>query len=124
MKMLCLSMTSSGSSVGLGVGESGSLGAGGMLSESATALASRFTRGPRPTATGAHCGAGCFVLFGLLCLMLGGAGSGFLMFVLAVGASVLMFAVGDSTVKKQLPHWEEKTNMYEHGWLCLQCGNA
>lgn len=43
---------------------------------------------------------------------------------LAVGGSVALFISGKSISAKKRPAWLEKVKMYEHGWVCLQCGHS
>jgi hypothetical protein len=124
--MLCLSMTKSGTSVGVGVTDSGSVGVGGALTGSMTELARKFTPGPAPTATAENGCGGCLVLLALVLLVasFGDHSEYFLFALLAAGGAVALFMSGKSITARKRTAWLEKVKMYEHGWICFQCGQA
>lgn len=43
---------------------------------------------------------------------------------LAIGAAVGAFIWGNRIAAEKRPAWLEKVKMYEHGWVCLQCGHS
>lgn len=76
VKLLCLSMTKSGSAIGVGVSDSGSVGVGGALTGSMTELARQFAPGPSPSAPAEYGCGGCLALLGLLLLITGLSAAG------------------------------------------------
>src|SRR3974390_3232291 len=94
VKLLCLSMTKSGSAVGVGVSDSGSVGVGSALTGSMTELARQFAPGSAPSAPAEYGCGGCLGLVGLILLIAGMSPSGgiYALFgFLATGAAIALF---------------------------------
>jgi hypothetical protein len=126
-------MAKSGSSVGVGVTNSGSVGIGGAVTGSTTELARRFIPGPAPEMPADW---GAFfrsiydkpVLFIVLCMALGALlGWAAYIDIRILGYAIVFTVLGffielQSSVR--YPAWLEKVKMYDHGWICLQCGHS
>jgi hypothetical protein len=137
IKLLCLSMTNSGTSLGAGVTSLGSIGAGIATTSSMSSLAQGLVPGPKPVGWPSYILAGIITVF--LALFSLHAGPlvfiryGFsplrlviepefyygVVFTLIFVGAVLMGVI----TAKQQPAWLEKETMHEHGWICLQCGH-
>lgn len=132
VKMLCLSMTNSASSAGVGLTDSGSLGVAGMRTDSMTALAQQFLPGPKPT--GFSWFGGCLSAVGILGLFGGllsyaeshssSDSDGIIGAAILLVAGVVVFAFKRFQARSLHPIWVEKTVRYELGWVCLQCGHS
>jgi hypothetical protein len=115
-------MTGSGTSVGVGMTTSGQVGVGGAQTKSMTELAPG--RDPL-VASGCWPIALVSVPFGLFLLAI--AGDDLASKICGVVLLLLPFAypIGARLdVLNLRPAWLEKVRMYEHGWICLQCGNS
>jgi hypothetical protein len=111
---------------GVGMANSGGLVVGSARTKSMTELARQFVPGPKPAGVNVN-EIGCFALFGLLCLGVSTATDSPV--VALFGGAMLMIAIASPFISKHQaarrhPAWLEKVKMYEHGWICLQCGHS
>jgi hypothetical protein len=96
----------------------GGLGVGAGAGDTTSQLAAKFYPGPKPSAVRGIVVSLC-LLFGSAVLIgkddLGaGIGAGFLG--LVIGAVALLNKSGQESIRQR------KMAMYEHGWICMQCG--
>jgi hypothetical protein len=80
-------------------------------------LASKFTPGPEPSASGQI---GCGVLLLLLALITFSGSSDFAATAAVIGIVVII--AGILKDKAAWPEWQKKVKVYENGWICMQCG--
>jgi hypothetical protein len=113
---MCLAATGSARSSGIGVGTPG-VGAGSAESESTSELAARFTpgaeRGPLHGMASGIVVSGIGLVAGFQNLLAGTV-------LLALGAILMFAAWGNNTAARR--ERRKRLRMYEHGWICLQCG--
>lgn len=114
---MCLSGMGTATADGVIVGPGG-LGVGVGAGDTISQLAAKFYPGPKPSAVRGIVVSLC-LLFGSAVLIgtdaLGtGIGIGFLG--LIIGAVILLNKSGQESIRQR------KMAMYEHGWICMQCG--
>lgn len=116
-------MTGGGTSVGVGMTTSGRLGVGSARTTSTTELARQFEPGAEPTILGGGVAFGSFVLGvpGIVAIADGALGAVIFGAFLLIGAMAVLTG-GHFNARAERRAWLEKVRMYEHGWICLQCG--
>lgn len=114
---MCLAGMGTATADGVVVGP-GALGVGTGAADTISQLAAKFYPGPKPSATGGVV-AGLCLLFGSAILMgtdAFGAGIAVGFLGVLIGAAALLNKSGLESIRQR------KMPMYEHGWICMQCG--
>jgi len=128
VKMLCLSMTTTSRTVGVGIGAAGQFAAGTSTNRNIPQLVAKFNPGPSPHVHG--CGwfsLGCVSLFfALIFRAMSGDWDGPSVFfgLLAIGSLIGPAFESKSIRETTRLAWQERAKMYELGWICQQCGKA
>jgi len=96
----------------------GAIGVGVGSADTTNQLAAKFYPGPKPSAIRGVGFSLCLLLISVV-LIRGdafGAGIGVGFLSLLVGAGALLNKSGQESIR------QKKMSMYEHGWICMQCG--
>ena len=149
IRMVCMAGSSTGASTAVGVDSEGTVGVAKIGTKSQTQLAASLTPGPRPSGNGQLGKIGCGVLllvcapFGLASTSLSSeqsstystapqadhSGVGCAVFFGLVGLALIawgwsMWGEGEGELKSEVDAWSKKQRLFDHGWICHQCGNT